>query len=277
MKRLSQRTLQSITIGLIILGVLALSLSGLLNQIVGTVIDPMVAVQGWFASRTQAIVEFFTMPRDVATLRQENLLLQDQVSQLQSELLAARQQLTETDILYALLDYARAKPENKYIAASVIGRDPSPFMKYIIINHGSDDGIVKGMPVVTQQGLVGKVVAVTATAARVQLITDPGSVINVRLEQASTDGQVLGSVTGDISLDMINPGVSLIQGDLILTSGLGGAYPADILIGQVLALESPDNALFQKASVQPVVDFVNLRAVLIITNFRPVDYSPLVP
>ncbi|PKN97767.1 MAG: rod shape-determining protein MreC [Chloroflexi bacterium HGW-Chloroflexi-5] len=277
MKRLSQRTLQSITIGLIILGVLALSLSGLLNQIVGTVIDPMVAVQGWFASRTQAIVEFFTMPRDVATLRQENILLQDQVSQLQSELLAARQQLTETDILYALLDYARAKPENKYIAASVIGRDPSPFMKYIIINHGSDDGIVKGMPVVTQQGLVGKVVAVTATAARVQLITDPGSVINVRLEQASTDGQVLGSVTGDISLDMINPGVSLIQGDLILTSGLGGAYPADILIGQVLALESPDNALFQKASVQPVVDFVNLRAVLIITNFRPVDYSPLVP
>jgi rod shape-determining protein MreC len=277
MKRLPQRTLQSITIGLIILGVLALSLSGLLNQIVGTVIDPMVAVQGWFASRTQAIVEFFTMPRDVATLRQENLLLQDQVSQLQSELLAARQQLTETDILYALLDYARAKPENKYIAASVIGRDPSPFMKYIIINHGSDDGIVKGMPVVTQQGLVGKVVAVTATAARVQLITDPGSVINVRLEQASTDGQVLGSVTGDISLDMINPGVSLIQGDLILTSGLGGAYPADILIGQVLSLESPDNALFQKASVQPVVDFVNLRAVLIITNFRPVDYSPLVP
>jgi rod shape-determining protein MreC len=277
MKRLSQRTLQSITIGLIILGVLALSLSGLLNQIVGTVIDPMVAVQGWFASRTQAIVEFFTIPRDVATLRQENLLLQDQVSQLQSELLAARQQLTETDILYALLDYARAKPENKYIAASVIGRDPSPFMKYIIINHGSDDGIVKGMPVVTQQGLVGKVVAVTATAARVQLITDPGSVINVRLEQARTDGQVLGSVTGDISLDMINPGVSLIQGDLILTSGLGGAYPADILIGQVLSLESPDNALFQKASVQPVVDFVKLRAGLIITNFRPVDYSPLVP
>ncbi|PKN99554.1 MAG: rod shape-determining protein MreC [Chloroflexi bacterium HGW-Chloroflexi-4] len=277
MKRLSQRTLQSITIGLIILGVLALALSGLLGQIVGKVIDPLVAVQGWFASRTQAMVEFFTVPRDVATLRQENLSLQNQVSQLQSELLAARQQLTETDILYALLDYARAKPENKYVAASVIGRDPSPFVKYIIINHGSDDGIFKGMPVVTQQGLVGKVVAVTATAARVQLITDPGSVINVRLEEASTDGQVLGSVTGDISLDMVNPSVELIQGDLILTSGLGGVYPSDILIGQVLSPENPENALFQKASVQPVVDFVNLRAVLIITNFRPVDYSPLVP
>ncbi len=277
MKRISSRTLQAITIGLIILGVLALALSGLLNQIVGKVIDPLVAVQGWFASRSQAMVEFFTVPRDVATLRQENATLKDQVSQLQSELLAARQQLTETDILYALLDYARAKPENKYIAASVIGRDPSPFVKYIIVNHGSDDGILKGMPVVTQQGLVGKVVAVTATAARVQLITDPGSIINVRLEEASTDGQVVGSVTGDVSLDMVNPGIDLLQGDLILTSGLGGVYPADILIGQVLSPEISENKLFQKASVQPVVDFVNLRAVLIITNFRPVDYSPLVP
>lgn len=277
MKRLSPRTLQTITIGLVILGVLALALSGMLNQIVGKVIDPLVAVQGWFASRTQAMVEFFTVPRDVASLREENAALQNQVSQLQSELLAARQQLTETDILYALLDFARAKPENKYVAASVIGRDPSPFVKYIIINHGSDDGIVKGMPVVTQQGLVGKVVAVTATAARVQLITDPGSIINVRLEEANTDGQVTGSVTGDVSLDMVNPGVTLIQGDLILTSGLGGLYPSDILIGQVLSPENSEDSLFQKASVQPVVDFVNLRAVLIITNFRPVDYTPLVP
>lgn len=277
MKRLSQRTLQSITIGLIILGVLALALSGLLNQIVGKVIDPLVAVQGWFASRTQAMVEFFTVPRDVATLRQENASLKDQVSQLQSELLAARQQLTETDILYALLDFARAKPENKYVAASVIGRDPSPFVKYIIVNHGSDDGIVKGMPVVTQQGLVGKVVAVTATAARVQLITDPGSILNVHLEEANTDCQVVGSVTGDVSLEMVNPGVTLVQGDLILTSGLGGLYPSDILIGQVLSPENSDSTLFQKATVQPVVDFVNLKAVLIITNFRPVDYTPLVP
>ncbi len=277
MKRLSQRTLQSITIGLIILGVLALALSGLLNQIVGKVIDPLVAVQGWFASRTQAMVEFFTVPRDVATLRQENASLKDQVSQLQSELLAARQQLTETDILYALLDFARAKPENKYVAASVIGRDPSPFVKYIIVDHGSDDGIVKGMPVVTQQGLVGKVVAVTATAARVQLITDPGSILNVHLEEANTDCQVVGSVTGDVSLEMVNPGVTLVQGDLILTSGLGGLYPSDILIGQVLSPENSDSTLFQKATVQPVVDFVNLKAVLIITNFRPVDYTPLVP
>ncbi len=254
-----------------------MAVSGMLNQIVGKAITPLVSVQSWFASRSQAVIEFFTVPRDVATLRQENAALKNQVSQLQSELLEARQQLTETDILYALLDYARAKPENKYVAASVIGRDPSPFVKYIIINHGSDDGIQKGMPVVTEQGLVGRVDAVTATAARVQLITDPGSSINVKLQTAKTDGQVNGSVTGDISLDMVSPNINLVQGDLILTSGLGGAYPSDILIGQILSPQQEANQLFQGASVQPVVDFVNLRAVLIITNFKAVDYSPLVP
>jgi rod shape-determining protein MreC len=63
----------------------------------------------------------------------------------------------------------------------------------------------------------------------------------------------------------------------VLTSGLGGSYPPDILVGQVLTPKQEENALFQSASVQPVVDFSSLRAVLIITNFKPVDYSPLLP
>jgi rod shape-determining protein MreC len=133
------------------------------------------------------------------------------------------------------------------------------------------------MPVVTEQGLVGKVDAVTASAARVQLITDAGSIVNVRLEESQTEGQVVGSVTGEISLKMVDPGVNLVEGDLILTSGLGGVYPADILVGQLVTAQKEENDLFQSASIQPVIDFINLRAVLIITNFRPVDFSPLVP
>ena len=84
-------------------------------------------------------------------------------------------------------------------------------------------------------------------------------------------------MTGDITLEMVDPSVEIQEGDLILTSGLGGGYPADILIGQVISPQTQESTLFQSATVQPVVDFVNLRAVLIITNFKPVDYSPLIP
>ena len=103
-----------------------------------------------------------------------------------------------------MVDFSRANPESTYKGAAVVGRDPSPFLHYIIINRGSNDGILRGMPVVTNQGLIGRVDAVIADAARVQLITDPASAINVRLQNADTDAVLIGSVTGDLSLDMIS-------------------------------------------------------------------------
>jgi rod shape-determining protein MreC len=275
MRKGSFKNWQPVVIGLAITGIIILAISGLLGKIIGRATSPLVDAQSWFSTRVQAVEDFLTVPRDVTLLQEENSNLKNEISQLQAEILILKQQVSETEILYALLDFARTRPENKYIAASVIGRDPSPFLNYVIIDHGSDDGIFKGMPVVTQQGLVGRIDAVTATAARVQLINDPNSIVNVRLENAKIDAEVNGSVSGDLTLEMVNLDANLKEGDLVVTSGLGGMYPADILIGQVLAPSKQENSLFLQASIQPVVDFSNLRAVLIITNFQPVDYSPL--
>lgn len=274
MRKGSFKYWQPVVIGLAITGIIILAISGLLGKILGKAASPLVDAQSWFSTRVQAVEDFLTVPRDVTILQEENSNL-NEISQLQAEILILKQQVSETEILYALLDFARTRPENKYIAASVIGRDPSPFLNYVIIDHGSDDGIFKGMPVVTQQGLVGRIDAVTATAARVQLINDPNSIVNVRLENAKIDAEVNGSVSGDLTLEMVNLDANLKEGDLVVTSGLGGMYPADILIGQVLTPSKQENSLFLQASIQPVVDFSNLRAVLIITNFQPVDYSPL--
>jgi rod shape-determining protein MreC len=224
-----------------------------------------------------AIYEFLTVPRDVASLRQRNAELENEVSNLQTQVIQLQQQLREADVMYALLDFARGRPQNEYVASGVIGRDPSPFLRYIYIDHGSDDGLRHGMPVVTEQGLVGRVDAVTASGARVQLITDPNSSVNVRLQSIQVDAIVTGSVTGDISLGFVPQDVNLQPGDLILTSGLGGIYPSDIVVGQVISVRKLETELFQTASVQPVVDFSSLRAVLVITNFRPMNVAPLIP
>lgn len=277
MKRITSRTWQTLAIILIIAGVLVLAISGLLGRIIGKAMDPMVGIQSWVSTRVQAAVDFFTVPRDVNSLLEQNAALQNEVSRLQTEILALRQQLVETDILYALLDFARDNPSNQYIAASVIGVDPSPFLQYVIIDKGSDDNIYKGMPVVTEQGLVGNIDAVTATAARVQLITDQGSVVNVELQESAAEAQIRGSVTGDITLEMVSQGIEIIEGELVFTSGLGGSYPPKLLIGQVMSVESRENALFQTATIQPSVDFRSLQAVLVITNFQAVDIEPLIP
>ena len=120
------------------------------------------AAQQWLTTRYLALYEFITVPRDVATLRQRNAELEDEVARLQTQMIQLDQQLREAQVLYALLGFARDNPENQYVAASVIGKDPSPFLNYVIIDHGSDSGIRYGMPVVTQQGLVGRVDAVIA-------------------------------------------------------------------------------------------------------------------
>jgi rod shape-determining protein MreC len=277
MKSFTPRNIQVIIFLLIAAGVVLLALAGFIQPIIGTATNPIIKLQGYFSTRVQAITDFITVPRDMASLRSRNAELESEISQLQSQVIQLKQQLSEADVLYALLDFARQNPENQYIASAVIGRDPSPFMHYVIIDHGSDSGIRHGMPVVTDQGLVGRVDAVTSKAARIQLITDPGSILNVKLESLGVDAQLSGSLTGEISLNMVPQEVDLKTGEIVLSSGLGGAYPSNILIGQVINVIKHETDLFQSAVIQPVVDFPNLNAVLIITNFRPVEIAPLIP
>lgn len=277
MNKPSTRTLQTIVLVFIIVGAILLALGGYLSPVSRYVLTPVISAQTWLATRYQAIQNFFNAPQDLARLRQTNQELEAEVARLEAEIIKLNQQLSETRVLSALVDFARAQPENRYLAAAVIGRDPSPFLQYVILNRGSDDGIRRGMPVVTDRGLVGRISRVTANAASVQLITDPTTVVNVRLEPSRAEAILTGSITGEVSLEQIPQSANVQPGDLLLTSGLGGNYPSNILIGQITGVRSRDIDLFQSASVQPTVEFDQLEIVLIITNFNPIDISPLVP
>jgi len=271
------RTLQTTILFLVVVGVMALALGGYFSSASNAVSGSIINLQTWLSSRFLALQDIFTSPQDVITLRQQNADLQREVSELQSQVIQLQQQVGETQQLAALVDFSRARPENTYKGAAVIGRDPSPFLHYVIINRGSNDGILRGMPVVTDQGLVGRIDAVIADAARVQLITDPGSTVNVRLQNAEVDASLIGSVTGDTLLQLLPQDANVETGDLVLTSGLGGGYPPDLIVGQIVTVRSRDVDLFQQASVQPVVDFNRLQIVLVIVNFKPVDITPLIP
>jgi len=271
------RSLQTIVFILVAAGLIVLALGGYLTPLSRILLNPLVAVQGWVATRYLAIQEFVSAPQDTAHLRQRNTELEAEVSRLQTQIIELQEQLSETNVLSALVDFARANPENRYQAAAVIARDPSPFLQYVIINRGSDDGLRRGMPVVTQQGLIGRVAAITAGAARVQLITDPASTVNVRLEPSGAQAVLQGQLNGEIILDMIPQNANIQAGDLVLTSGLGGGFPPNILIGQVSSIRSRAQDIFQRASIQPVADFGKTNIVLIIVNFKPVDIGPLVP
>ncbi len=260
---------------LIITGIMLLALSGFLGPVFQKVLDPLVAIQRWVALRYLALYQTVRSPGDMAAIRKENEELRNENALLRTQIVQLQEEQKDNDVLYSLLKVARERPESNYAAAMVIGRDANPFMRYVIIDQGSDSGLRHGMPVMTAQGLVGRVDAVTANAARVQLLTDPDSAVNVRLQDSQVDGMLVGSVTGDVTLDMVSQEAELRPGEIILTSGLGGTYPSNILVGQVASVRRLETDLFQSASVQPVVDFSNLRAVLVITDFKPIDMEPL--
>jgi rod shape-determining protein MreC len=276
MKSSLPRSLQTVVIVLVALGLVALALGGYFNPVTNLFTRITVNAQTWVSGRYMALADFLTVPRDVASLQQRNAQLEADVARLQTQVIELQQQVTETNILSALLDFARANPEYSYKAAAVIGRDPSPFLRYVIINVGSNEAVLPGMPVVTDKGLVGRVDAVISEAARVQLVTDAASAINVRMQASVTEAMLDGSITGDLSLDMIPQDANVQVGDIVLTSGLGGNYPANLLVGQVVSVRKLQSELFQQASIQPNVDYNRLQFVLVISNFKPVEIAPLI-
>ena len=277
MKFRKNRQWQTIALGLIIVGILALALGGFLAPVGNAVATPFLSIQTWMTTRFQALQDFINAPDDLVRLRQRNAELEAEVANLQTEIISLQQQVSEVELLSSLLDFARSQRENEYKAANVVFRDPRPFLKYVIIDIGSDAGVLSGMPVVSAEGLVGRVDAVTATAARVMLITDAASDVNVVIQPANTGAVLSGSITSDLGLDLIAQDENVAPGDLILTSGLGGVYPPDILVGQVASIRSAATELFQQGAVQPAVDFERLDVVLVIVNYRPINIEPLIP
>jgi rod shape-determining protein MreC len=267
--RSSSRALLALTFILIAGGLLVLNLGGYLQAAEGMALRPLGALQGWLSQRVSAIQTLLTSPADLATLRTENLRLEAEVARLERELIAVREQAAEAEVLAGLLGYARTRPESRYVAARVIGQDISPFIRSVWIDRGSDGGLQQGMPVVTERGLVGRVAEVYSTIARIQLITDPQSTVNVRLQTSRADGALRAQLNGELWVDAIDQSASVTPGELVLTSGLGGAFPSDIPVGQILTVRKRDYELFQEAVLQPSADLENLLVVLVITNFQP--------
>jgi len=277
MKFSTPRSYQPVILILLAIGIILLALGGAFTPISRVVLGGVIGAQTWVATRFQAIQDFLNTPNDVASLLARNAELEAELARLQAEVVALQQQVAQTEVLNTLLGFVQDHPENEYVSAEVIGRDPSPFLHYVIINRGADAGLRYGMPVVTEDGLVGRIDAVDSVAARVKLITDTDSRVNVRLQQANAEAVLHGSVTGDLGLEMIPQEAKVLVGDVVISSGLGGEYPANLIVGQVTNVRKQDFDIFQTADVQSSVDFTKLSYVLVITNFRPVDPSTLIP
>jgi rod shape-determining protein MreC len=206
--------------------------------------------------------------------------LQELADRLTVENVRLRDVEIEDENLRRLLDFRQSNPNfamrGGQIVGRVLGRDPN-FLKYLVIDLGSDQGIAPGMPVMSDVGLVGRIVEVSASSAKVLLITDPGSAVNALVQGSRVLGVLQGVDGGNPQIKYLTQDAVISPGDIVLTSGLGGSLPKGLVIGQILKVRHRDYEMFQQAEVRPTVNFGRLELVLVITDFTAADAGSTSP
>jgi rod shape-determining protein MreC len=228
-------------------------------------------VSGIFQEVAVSFVGGVTDIAELQTLQERNADLEEALAQFQSELVELREIASDYRRLTELLDYTTTAANQEFITADVINVDQTGLRRTITINRGVRDGIEIGMPVVTAQGLIGRILQVSANASRVLLITDRDSAVSARLQNSRVQGSVRGQLSGNLRMTMIPLGNVVNVGDLVITSGLGGNFPPDIPIGIVTSTRQFEFELFQEAEVTSLNNFDTLEFVLVMTSFEPID------
>ena len=153
-----------------------------------------------------------------------------------------------------------------FISARVIGREQAALSRTILIDKGSAHGLKTGMPVVAPPGLIGRLIDVSWHASRVLLFIDENSNIDAVVQRNRTQGIISGAGSRGMILKYISKTQDVKEGDVIVSSGMGGVFPKGLLIGQVIHVDRQEASLFLKINVAPFVDLSKLEEILILAT-----------
>jgi rod shape-determining protein MreC len=237
--------------------------------------EPLGAVLMWIMRplqiAAQGTINWITDLREnydtLAGFREENERLRARVQSLEIE----RQKLLEAqatnDRLKQLLDFRDQLP-GKAITASIIANSASSWFKSCLLDKGSADGVRKGMAVITPLGVVGQVVAVTPRTAKVLLLTDPNSGVDVLVQRTRARGIVSGSLGNGTVLKYVKRSEDVQEGDRLITAGTDGVFPKGMLVGTVIRASQPQLGLFQSIELLPAVQSARVEDVLVVAAER---------
>ncbi len=192
-------------------------------------------------------------------LRREKALLSEQLNQY-------REGYLEGMRLQKLLDI-KGGLQYRPVAARVIDSDRTSLFKTLLINKGTAEGLRVGLPVLADQGVVGRIIETSWHASRVLLMIDENSNIDALIQRSRAQGILQGAGSAGCNLKYISRVEEVQTGDVVLSSGLAGVFPKGLLLGVVTGASRKEGGLFQKIDVAPAVDFGKLEEVVaLITN-----------
>lgn len=238
------------------------SSGGFMTKVILEIAAP---VQNVLNSSIKAVKDSWFRYLFLVGIEEENKNLKKKIDELKSQLILYQEGFLEAQRLQNLLSL---KQDNNFsfIMARVIGREQVALSNTILINKGTAHGLQNGMPVMVSTGLVGRLTGVSWHSAKVLLLSDESSNIDAIVQRNRTQGIIHGAGSRGYLLKYIAKIQDVKEGDVIISSGIGGVFPKGLLIGQVSYINRVDGGLFLKIYVTPSVDFSKLEEVAVLSS-----------
>ena len=251
------------------LGIIIFSLknnSNIISSGVGSVISPL---QKIIYNANDKLKESFDFFINFSKVKQENKELAAKNAELENQLIEYNRMKDENTRLREMFNYSEAHQNYNYLGCNIVGYSGENISNGYIIDKGTNDGVKKDMVVITPAGLVGKVTKSESSYSIVQTILNENIAVASMVESTRETTGILQGVTDSKNknltiLSNIPIDSEIKEGDIILTSGLGGMYPQEIRIGEVVSVEVDSVGIMKKAIVKPYVDFNKLEELFVV-------------
>ena len=217
-----------------------------------------------------ATFSFFTSLFPSEDVKRENMLLRQENQELLSHVAALQNSLRQDYLAEGVLEVAK-EHDFSLTMAHIIASPSNDDI--VLIDRGSEDGIVENMPVISSENvLYGKVQQVYQNFSKVVLISNAASVVDVKIQHDESDktpvyGAVKGTRDGQLYLDLVSTESEINEGDVLTTSALEGIFPRNLLVAQIISKDKNDLKPFQTAQVQPFLDIKNTDTLFVITDY----------
>lgn len=216
-----------------------------------------VSVIGLIQSSFSVIPNVFQLERENRHLREENNTLANEVSQLKEAKL-------ENLRLIKMLEF-KERTNYSMVTAKILGKTLIQTRNTITLNAGENDSVKVGMPVITEKGLVGKIIATSSSYSIAQIIYNKDLKISAKVQRSRVDGIISWNGETLLQLKNVSKSADVLEGDVLITSEYSNSFPAGVPIGYVTSLGVIDN-LFKKVEIKPFVDFDTLEEVFVLKN-----------
>lgn len=238
------------------------------SKVINGVLTP---IQTQFAKVSNPIKSFFDFIGEMKEYKEENQKLKSENIKLKSDIKTVEEYKEENERLQKLLSISEDMTESKTVAARVIAYEPDNWFSYVTINRGTASGVEVSDAVITADGLLGQVTEVGKNWAKVSTVINSENSVGVRIVR---NGEI-GIVEGDTALSKLNKcklgylvaNASVMPGDILETSGLGGIYPPGLMVGKISDVRKDNMGRLDYAIIEPFIDFDELYEVLVVVDW----------